>query len=450
MRRCRPLLIWLILAFGLSVGPASAQVPDTSADGRVAGVHGEGGGTAVMTSWPRSLPQLLRDMGRSAPYLLPRIDSLALEYRYASNDSTSRWSFVLGWKPNHRVLYEGEILPLEEAPSDIRMVNIELRADVLVDGTQVGEMIVGVDSMQLQPLPSIYSFEVTVGHQRLFLDASSEQARRALAAGITLDSLVVERMGFISASEPSPTSQRQRDVRKRRRSDPSIYEPRTQIFIGWRVGPRPYYVDEREGKRTVRPRGDEIGRGTGEAETRTRVARRGEDEDEKSGEDGGGKSRSSDEEEKDEEEPSLKGPALGAAAAIGLLAVAGGTVGLYGRGDTPIGLAAGYTQPTGGFQLHAAVNGAVIEDESGQKLTVKALGFYDVFSSRVQPAAGLGVQIAPRRARDVVPSVSLGAVGNLGRILLFGGFDVVQLTPEFGVTYNFRYRSSSTSKARYR
>jgi hypothetical protein len=114
-------------------------------------------------------------------------------------------------------------------------------------------------------------------------------------------------------------------------------------------------------------------------------------------------------------------------------------VGLYGRGDTPLGLAAGYTRPGGGVQLQAAVNGAVLEGEDGQKLTVKALGFYDVFSAPVQPAAGLGVQVDPARDRDVAPSVSLGLAGNFGRIVLFGGVDLVQETPEIGLTYNFRH-----------
>jgi len=397
---------------------------------------------ATLVDWPASLPQLLREMGTKAPYLLPRIDSLALEYRYASNDSTSQWSFVLGWQPDHRVLYEGDILPAEEGPTDVRMANVELRVEVQVNGESIGDMIVAVDSMALRPLPSIYSFEVTVGHDRVFLDATPEEARRALAEGVTLDSLVVERMGFTSAA--TSTSERRRpDVKERRpapRRGPSVYEPRTRIFIGWRVAPRPYYVFVDEGKRTVQTRDvsdENVGRGaTADGDSRARAARRGEgaeEEDET-------RRRSDDEDEEEEEdEPSLRGPALGAVAAIGLVAYAGGTVGLYGRGDTPIGLAAGYTHPRGGLQLHAAVNGAVIEGESGQKLTLKTLGFYDVFDARIQPAVGLGVQIDPQREGDVVPSVSLGLAGNFGRVVVFGGVDVVQATPEVGIAYNFRY-----------
>jgi hypothetical protein len=354
---------------------------------------------------------------------------------------------VLGWQPDHRVLYEGDILPYEDGPSDVRMVNVELRADVQAGGESIGDMIIAVDSMALRPLPSIYSFEVTVSHDRVFLDASAEEARRALVQGVTLDSLVVERMGFASPSASTSERRRRPDAQERRPAPsprPSVYEPTTRIFIGWRVAPRPYYVDEKDGKRTVRPRGETAGRSATDDDTR-RTARRGEADADESGDDETRTRGTSDDDEDDEDEPSLRGPALGAAAAIGLVAYAGGTVGLYGRGDTPIGLAAGYTQPSGGLQLHAAVNGAVIEGESGQKLTVKALGFYDVFSARVQPAVGLGVQIDPQREGDVAPSASLGLAGNFGHFVLVGAFDVVQGTPEVGLAYNFRYGRSKNA-----
>jgi hypothetical protein len=389
-------------------------------------------------------------MGTKAPYLLPKIDSLGLDYRYAANDSTSQWSFVLGWTPGDRVLYEGEVLPRRRAPSGLRMANVELRAEVQVDGEYVGDMIVAVDSMALAPFPSVYSFEVQVSHERVLLDAPAETARKALLEGATLSNLVVERMGFVS--DAASTSERQTDpeVRERRpapRSAPSVYEPRTQIFIGWRVAPRPYYVGKRNGTRTQTPRGETIGRGAeGEDSRSTRTAGRGGGSDqEKSGrKTAEGRGDLDEEDDDDDENTSLRLPALGAVAAVGLVVYVGGTVGLYGHGDTPLGMAAGYTRPGGGIQFHAAVNGAVISDAPGQKLTMKAFGFYDVFSSRIQPAAGLGLQVDPKHEEGARPSVSLGLAGNFGRIVLFGGVDVVQSTPEIGLAYNFR---SSRKKA---
>lgn len=431
--------------------------------GYAQGPVGEGGGTATLEGWPRSLPTLLDEMGRDAPYLLPRIDSLGLDYRYAVTDTTSRWSFVLGWRPAERVLYEGEVLPLREGPRDIRMTNVELRVDVRVDGAKRAEMIIGVDSMALRPTPDRFAFNVTVDHDRVFLDAAPDEARRILSKGAKLGGVVVERMGFSSAE-----AQRRRgsSEMERRRTEPSrppsIYTPQTRIFLGWRVGPRPYYVGDRDGGREEgQPRRGTVGRtSTADADRSRGTARDGgTDEGRREGEGRGDKEGKSDDEsedendrsrvgrilsdgdddEDDEDDTDLRGPALAAAAAVGIVAFAGGTAGLYGGGGTPIGLASGYTHPRGGLQVQAAVNSAVFENGSDQKLNVKALGFYDVFGSRVQPAVGLGVRVDPDAGRDVEPAVSGGVVGNLGRVVLYGGFDVVQETPEVGVAYNFRY-----------
>ena len=62
-----------------------------------------------------------------------------------------------------------------------------------------------------------------------------------------------------------------------------------------------------------------------------------------------------------------------------------------------------------------------------------------MFESRVQPALGLGAHIDPQAGRDWDPVVSAGVVGNLGRVVLYGGLDVVHGTPEVGFAYNFRY-----------
>lgn len=396
-------------------------------------------GRVVLTDWPRSLPRLRNEMGRKAPYLLPKIDSLTLNYRYAAGDSASQWSFVMEWQPGARVLYEGDVLPRRQAPSGLQMVNVELRAEVRSDGEYVGDMIVAVDSMALEPSPGLYTFAVTVEHDRVFIDTPGRTARRALRQGITLHDLVVERMGFVA--EAAPRSERReppkQDRRPPPRSAPSVYTT-ARIVIGWRVGPRPYYVDTKEGQRTVERDGETEPRTPADDEgRRTRPGGRA------TAEGGGGDDEGDDGEDDD---TSLRVPALGAAAAIGVAAVAGGTVGLYGRGDTPIGLAAGYTHSRGGVQLQAAVNPAVIEGGTNQKLTVKALGFYDAFSSHVQPAVGVGVQINPARERDVRPAVSVGIAANWDRIVLFGGVDVVQATPEIGLTYNFRYEADRTDE----
>ena len=441
------LLVGVLLITGMS--PGQAQAP-----------RGAGDGTVALDGWPRSLPTLLDEMGQDAPYLLPRIDSMALDYRYAATDTTSRWSFVVRWRPAERVLYEGEVLPWRERPAGIRMTNVELRANVRGDGEKRAEMIIGVDSMALRPVPDRFAFNVTVSHERVFLNASPTEARRILSEGATLSGLVVERMGFASdAADRSPRTG-DRDARERRPEpsrSPSVYRPRSRIYIGWRVAPRPYYVGGRDedDDRTRRPRGETVGRSTADGDRSGTTGRGGRTEGRRgagddSGEEGEdeadteGRSRveeifSDDDDEEDDDDTDLGIPALGAAAAVGIVAFAGGTAGLYGRGDTPIGLASGYTHPRRGVQLQAAVNRAVLEDGPDQRLSVRALGFYDVFESRVQPALGLGAHIDPQAGRDWDPVVSAGAVGNLGRVVLYGGLDVVHGTPEIGIAYNFRY-----------
>lgn len=401
-------------------------------------------GRVALVDWPASLPRLLDEMGTKAPYLLPKVDSLALDYRYATDDSTSQWSFVLAWRPGANVLYRGDVMRRGRAPSGLRMTNVELRARVQADGEYVGDMIIAVDSMRLAPVPSLYTFNVTVDHDRVFLRTDAETARQALRQGATLDRLVVERMGFESEAAPTSDRRRRPDSRDRRRDDapsPGI-NPDIGVVIG---GSGTWSGDDDEGpdRRPETARGDAPGRRPSEAdearEQRPDRERQSGEEDEASQ---GPSDTSTDEEEDDD--PSLRLPAVGAAAAVGLVAYVGGTVGLYGRGDTPLGLTAGYTRPSGGVQLQAAVNGAVLEGTANQKMTVKALGFYDAFGARLQPAVGLGGHVETGGTWRLEPAVSLGLAANFRRVVVFGGVDVVQQTPEVGLTYNFRaHRAAS-------
>jgi len=159
--------------------------------------------------------------------------------------------------------------------------------------------------------------------------------------------------------------------------------------------------------------------------------------------DGEGKSdgeEGKDKRDDDEDDDNLAPAALGAAAVVAGIAYFGGTVGVYGTGETPIGLAAGVTKKRWGLQLQAAINSEVIDQQGTQRLNAKLMGFYDVLGgSPVQPAVGAGVQFQAVEDKTTVdPALSFGAVVNTGRIVIFGGYDVGRETPEFGVTYNFR------------
>ena len=128
-------------------------------------------------------------------------------------------------------------------------------------------------------------------------------------------------------------------------------------------------------------------------------------------------------------------------AVVGAAAIIGGTVGVHGTGRTPLGLTAGFVRPSGGALVQASINTAVLDADGRQHLEAKLVGFYDVFGGPVQPALGLGAMAtAQGDDTDVEPSVFVGLAGNLGRVVLMGGYDVVQGTPEFGLAINFKFR----------
>lgn len=467
-RRVAVLLVFLLSSAALLVGgPAGPSC--AHAQGRPVP------DVAVLTGWPESLPQLLREMGTRAPRLLPEIDSLALEYTYTPGPDDVVWELQFSWRPGRRVLYEGRVLPRRDAPSGLRMVSIEVLADVIVDGQRRAEMVVAVDSMRLGPQPRVYRFEALAGYNRVFLDTPPDAARRFLERGVTLANLRIERMGFVAEEEDGVTgAMRPPDTRERRpvpRRAPSVYEPRTRVgvLIGWRIGPDPYFVgpggrDRGARTRTDRPRSQGSGRTpTAGNDTPPRGSSRGDRDtdraDRERAENGdasegrstsdaerGTGSRTSDgdasggdEDDDGGDDDDLLGPALIAAGAVGAAAIIGGTAGVFGTGDTPIGLAAGYTQARGGIQLQAAINSAVLDDNGTQRLTIKAMGFYDAFDAPVQPALGIGAQAqAIGETTTLDPSVSVGAVGRIGPVLLYGGFDVAQGAPEVGLAINFR------------
>ena len=132
-----------------------------------------------------------------------------------------------------------------------------------------------------------------------------------------------------------------------------------------------------------------------------------------------------------------------------MLAFVGGTIGYYGNGqETPIGLTSGYVVRNGGLLLQVAINGAVIAsgDEPG-KLTAKMMGFYDVFNTPIQPALGIGVLAEERGDEiDLSPRFSVGAVANLGPVVLYGGYDLVVEGVEISMAINFRSLSRSRGR----
>lgn len=414
-----------------------------------------GSGTAYLTDWPDDL-RAAAGRFETDRQLLPKVDTLALEYRYARGERGADMSFVLSWRPGAEGLYEGVIRSYEALPPDVRMVAVELQADVVVASRSVADIVVAVDSMALAPHPSVYAFEVTdLAYDTVFLDTPADSAHAYFDAGFTLQDVRVRRIAFVSGAAHQE-QRAQPPPRARRRpptySEPSVFVPDVHVVIGWRIGPRPYFVDRRDARRVRQPRGEDIGRTSGEGdEGRGGEGRRGEhtergdesDEESETGRSSGRGnqgSRGRDDDDDDDDDSLLPAGAV-ALAGVGIAAIAGGTIGYHGTGNAPLGLMAGWVMPKGGTLLQASINSAVLTDDHPQHLVVKGVGFYDVFDAPVQPAVGIGA-IATAIGDDttVDPSLSLGLVGNFGRVVLHGGYDVIEQEAEFGIGINFRYK----------
>jgi len=432
-------------------------------------------GTAVLADWPPSLSDLLDRMGQQAPRLLPKIDTLMVDYAYSTGDDVVDMRFGLQWTSGESVLYRGDVIPRSEGPPDVRMSSFEILLEVVTGGRKVAETVIAVDSMALPPAPGYYEFNVRVPYEQVFLDMDARTAESYLKEGVTLERPLIEVMGFREFRNGQPfgdvqTSRSDEAQGDRRRTEaepaPVVYRPRTSVLIGWRIAPDPYYIGPApvrgrspsggDNRVVERPGGDSnrtgraatSGRPTGsdsegDSEERTGRTTAASGDSDKSGKQENGSS-SSGRDEDDEDDDDLAGAALGAAAVVAGVAYFGGTVGLYGTGETPLGLTAGVTKRKGGVHLQAAINPEVIDQEGTQRLTVKALGFYDLFgNSIVQPAIGVGVQaIAIDDNTELEPAVSVGAVLNTGAFTLFSGYDFTRSVPEFGLAYNFRYSSS--------
>lgn len=92
--------------------------------------------------------------------------------------------------------------------------------------------------------------------------------------------------------------------------------------------------------------------------------------------------------------------------------------------------------------VQVAVNTAVLgAADEPEKLLGKVMGFYDIANMPLQPALGLGVMAEENGDDlDLTPSLSLGAVGNFGPLILFGGYDLAADGVDFGIAFNFRGR----------
>lgn len=377
-----------------------------------------------LTDWPAESPETDE---RSYSYeLLPFIDTLAVAYQYAVIEDTPRLAFTVSWTPSPHAIYLEQAVRYADLPGEMVIEALELSAAVVTNGQTIGTLVLASDSLGLLPAPNEHTLTWTdISWAEVFAESSAATAQSAFASGFTLQDLTIERIAFAShervPDRPITVAHRQ-----------PIY---ADILIDitfwdfWQTSGRAQYPPPRASQ-SGKPRGDATGRNARASTDRSRSGNRSTER--------STSAKTNDDDE--EEEDSLVPAAIVAAAAVGLVGLAGGTVGFYGTSETPIGLAAGFTRPYGGALLMAGINESVLRSGTGQKLTAKVLGFYDLLGGPVQPALSAGVLAqTDGNTTHIDPSVAIGGMLNVGPALLHLGYDPLQSGIEFSAAVNFRY-----------
>ncbi|WP_457654172.1 hypothetical protein [Rhodocaloribacter sp.] len=437
--RCARSSFALLLAAGLLGATACFAQPSSPRQG-----------TLHLTDWPRALLDEGRPLEPFADLeVLPFLDTLALEYTYVIDAGRPAMTFTLWWVPGDEAILDGRRVPADHLPADVRLTALDLRAGVYAGGRRVTELIVSVDSFALEPAPFVYRFDgLDLDWPTLFADVPADSARRLFETGFELRDPEVLRIAFAEYEPP----EREPLVAAPAPSRTTVYVPDRRVWIVIRGG-RDY---PRVATGPYRPRRGDVGRDLADDARRPRSRPRDdedheadagatkEDQAKREGKRGGlldglGKKKTKKKDDDDDDEQLLPA-ALAGAAAVGVIAVAGGTVGLFGHERAPIGLASGFARERWGGLLQVAVNEAVLgASDEPERLVGNLFFFFDAFRAPVQPGLGLGVWAEEDGdAVDLSPSFSLGAVVRAGPVLLQGGYDLAGGGAQFGLAVTFR------------
>jgi len=407
-----------------------------------------GAGEAHVVNWPQVIYEAqgamdVPSMRAAEQYgdvdVLPKVDTLSLRYAWSVVYDEPHIDFDLSWVQGSGGILDGRVVRAGRITRDIVLDLVELHADVVVRGERVGDMVLALDSLGLLPSPDAYSFQTWgVTWSDVFATVDSASARRAFEKGFTLENLDILRAGFEDIPESEgrdvPVEVRRRPVRR------TIFVPDTDIWIGWNLGPDPYLPPPRSGRRTWAPRGETSGRRG--SSTRGGATRGGTRDARPSGRRGDGIDLpigKKDSDDDDDDDSQLLGPALGVAAAVGIFAVAGGTIGIQGSGDSPIGLFSGAVRPRWAFLLHGSINPEVARRDNGEKLRVGMLWGIRPVAGGLRPAFGAGVLFTELGDDiDMRPTIDLGLIFSQKQVVFIATVDAWSGTPRFGIGANLR------------
>ncbi len=440
-------------------------------------------GATYVVDWPENRPSA--KPGVPAPpldyteyNLLPFVDTLAVHYRFSDSLGLPSMHFAIEWTAGEAGILHGRKVSTDQMPERVVIESIDLLIPVIARGGVVAELFLPLDTLGLGPVPSVTFVDISNARwDSVFVDTGAEDTRALFATGFRLGTPRILRVVF-AVEETEPERYRADDRRYPPTAPPerTVCIPDIDIWISWRDGRRRWAPPPGAIGKATRDRRDEIGR-TGLVD-RTRVDRgydrppreatsegepeaggdertSGENDTEKddkassgrdrrtgrSGDGGIGDFIKPKNDDDDDDEDRLYPAALAGVAAVGGIAIFGGTVGYFGTYKAPIGLMSGYVQPDGGFLLQVAINRQVFGRASGpENLVAGVTAFYDAFRSPIQPAIGLGARFTEEGTEDVrhEPSVSVGLVGNFGPWLVLAAYDFTVTDFRFGVAFNLR------------
>lgn len=441
-------------------------------------------GATWVTEWPEKSPALASNNEPSkldvrSFELLPFIDSLSVEYRFSVGSSAELASMHLAieWTGAEEGIYEGRRVRRGDMPAGIVIHTIDILMQVLIEDESVAEFFLPLDTIALGRSPSVVFVDITdVSWDRIFVDTDAEMAKRIFDDGFRLSEPKIVRAIFALKAPgydqfADAGEEHGGDIRQDDRVEEAVFIPDVDIWIDWSTG-RSYWNPPPGSVRKTGPTGrEDIGR-SGLSGGRGGVTRGGGRDGSGSDDDRGDSADGDDErsasandrddrssgdgidiggildaagsgDDDDDEKDRLYPAALAGVAAIGGLAVLGGTVGYYGGSETPFGLMAGYVEPDGGLLLQAAINAEVFGKKKGPEyMVVSVTSFYNVFKSPIQPALGLGAMITEDGSDELrwTPNVSVGLAGNFGQIIVLGAYDVTEGEFRVGMAINFRFR----------
>ncbi len=416
---------------------ATAQIGDTS-------------GSVHLTNWPIDRPGPAS--GVEAPHLtyedhelLPFIESLRVDYRFASgNDTDGRGhtlEFRISWIEGREGILNGRRVDATTMPSGIVIESV----DLLMDVTKEARLHLPLHNIDLGPSPAHTDVSVEVtSFDSLLVDPesrgvdinylSASDTRRIINEGFELSNIRMVRVVF----RADPTAPSAADARTtgtpRQSSHRAVVVPHIDLWLTFR-GFRGGWFPRMRQNTTRGERHAGGGRGRAERDDRDipRRSRRIADE--------------SDDDD-DDEDDRLYPAAIAGAVAIGAVALAGGTIGYYGSASkAPIGLMSGFVRPQGGALLYVAVNPEVLGAGDGSESFFAGItAFYNMFDRRspknptIHPAIGLGVYATEEGSDDVrlEGNVSVGLVGTAGPAVLLAGYDITTRDIRFGVGVNLR------------